>query len=99
MKIKQAAGPSVLMDVRPLQGPSSKRGVGSYATGLLKGMVDEGFDTHLTLLLDARLGEPELPAGKFKLAGSRRRYSGNFAATWVRNASAPIPASSGPVMV
>ena len=80
MKIKRAAGPSVLMDVRPLQGPSSKRGVGSYATGLLKGMVDEGFDTHLTLLLDARLGEPELPAGKFKLAGSRRRYSGNFAA-------------------
>lgn len=72
--------PSVLLDVRPLQGPSAKRGVGSYATGLLKGLIAEGFDSNLTLLLDARLSEPELPPGAYKLAGSRRRYKGNFAA-------------------
>jgi len=72
--------PSVLLDVRPLQGPSAKRGVGSYATGLLKGLIAEGFDSNLTLLLDAGLSEPELPPGAYKLAGSRRRYRGNFAA-------------------
>jgi glycosyltransferase involved in cell wall biosynthesis len=72
--------PSVLLDVRPLQGPSAKRGVGSYATGLLKGLIAEGFDSNLTLLLDARLSEPDLPPGAYKLAGSRRRYRGNFAA-------------------
>ncbi len=72
--------PSVLLDVRPLQGPSAKRGVGSYATGLLTGMVAEGFDSNLTLLVDARRPEPKLPAGAFKLARVRRRYSGNFAA-------------------
>jgi len=73
-------GSSVLLDVRPLQGPSAKRGVGSYATGLLKGLIAEGFDSNLTLLLDAGLPEPELPPGGYKLAGSRRRYRGNFAA-------------------
>ena len=72
-------GPSVLLDVRPLQGPSARRGVGTYATGLLKGLIDEGFDKNLTLLLDARLDEPVgLPPGKYKLAGSRRRYTGLF---------------------
>jgi len=78
--IATPVAPSVLLDVRPLQGPSAKRGVGSYATGLLKGLIAEGFDSNLTLLLDARLAEPELPAGRYKLAGSRRRYKGNFAA-------------------
>ena len=72
--------PSVLLDVRPLQGPSGKRGVGSYATGLVKGLIDEGFDSELTLLLDSRLPEPELPPGRYRLASSRRRYRGNFSA-------------------
>lgn len=72
--------PSVLLDVRPLQGPSGKRGIGSYAAGLLKGLVDEGFDSQLTLLLDAGLPEPDLPSGRYNLAGSRRRYRGNFSA-------------------
>ena len=76
----QSVGPSVLLDVRPLQGPSAKRGVGSYATGLLKGLIAEGFDSHLTLLLDARHPEPDLPPGRYRLAGSRRRYIGQFAA-------------------
>src|SRR3954467_8809820 len=78
--MRMTLAPTVLLDVRPLQGPSAKRGVGTYATGLLKGLVEEGFDSNLTLLLDARLAEPELPVGRYKLAGCRRRYNGNFAA-------------------
>ena len=72
-------GQSVLLDVRPLQGRSASRGVGSYARGLLKGLIAEGFDSSLTLLLDAGLDEPELPPGAYRLAGSRRRYHGQLA--------------------
>jgi glycosyltransferase involved in cell wall biosynthesis len=54
------------------------RGVGSYATGLLGGLIAAGFDSNLTLLLDADLGEPALPAGAYRLAGSRRRYRGQL---------------------
>ena len=71
---------SVLLDMRTLQGPSAGRGVGSYARGLLKGLIAEGFDSRLTLLLDASLDEPSLPPGKYRLAGSRRRYHGQLAA-------------------
>jgi glycosyltransferase involved in cell wall biosynthesis len=73
-------GLSVLLDMRPLQGPSAGRGVGTYARGLLGGLVAEGFDSNLTLLLDAGLAEPALPDGGFRLAGSRRRYHGQLAA-------------------
>ena len=66
--------------MRPLQGPSAGRGVGSYARGLLKGLIAEGFDSGLTLLLDAGFDEPSLPPGRYKLAGSRRRYRGQLAA-------------------
>jgi len=69
----------VLIDMRPLQGPSAGRGVGSYAKGLLKGLIAEGFDSRLTLLLDAALDEPSLPPGRYQLAGSRRRYHGQLA--------------------
>ncbi len=65
--------------MRPLQGPSAGRGVGSYARGLLGGLVAEGFDSRLTLLLDAGLDEPPLPPGSYQLAGSRRRYHGQLA--------------------
>jgi glycosyltransferase involved in cell wall biosynthesis len=65
--------------MRPLQGPSAGRGVGSYARGLLKGLIAEGFDSRLTLLLDAALDEPSLPPGRYQLAGSRRRYHGQLA--------------------
>ncbi|GAC1509963.1 MAG: glycosyltransferase family 1 protein [Candidatus Dormibacteraceae bacterium] len=71
---------SVLLDMRPLQSPSAGRGVGSYARGLLKGLIAEGFDSRLTLLLDAGLDEPTLPPGQYQLAGSRRRYHGQLAA-------------------
>jgi glycosyltransferase involved in cell wall biosynthesis len=39
-----------------------------------------GFDRNLTLLLDIAFDEPELPAGRYKLAGSRRRSHGQLAA-------------------
>jgi glycosyltransferase involved in cell wall biosynthesis len=71
---------SVLLDARPLQGPSSRRGVGSYATGLLTGLIGEGFDTNLILLLDAGLPEPNLPPGRYGIARTRRRYHGHLAA-------------------
>ena len=64
--------------MRPLQGPSATRGVGTYAAGLLGGLVAEGFDSRLTLLLDADLPDPELPPGGYGLAGSRRRYRGQL---------------------
>src|SRR5579859_5584652 len=66
--------------MRPLQGPSAGRGVGSYARGLLGGLIEAAFDANLTLLLDASRDEPELPAGRYKLAGCRRRYHGQLAA-------------------
>ena len=65
--------------MRPLQGPSAGRGVGSYARGLLGGLIAEGFDSNLTLLLDAGRDEPTLPPGRYQLAGSRRRYHGQLA--------------------
>ncbi|OLC14323.1 MAG: hypothetical protein AUH32_05760 [Actinobacteria bacterium 13_1_40CM_66_12] len=72
--------PSVLLDMRPLQGPSAKRGVGSYASGILHGLIAEGFDPNLTLLLDSDLPVPPLPVGEYRLASSRRRYRGHLAA-------------------
>jgi len=74
----QSKGGAVLLDMRPLQGPSAARGVGTYAAGLLGGLIAEGFDSRLTLLLDADLPEPSLPAGAYRLAGSRRRYHGQL---------------------
>jgi glycosyltransferase involved in cell wall biosynthesis len=72
--------PSVLLDARPLQGPSAVRGVGAYARGLLRGLVEAGFDSNLTLLVDAGLEAPSLPSGNFKLAKCRRRSHGQVAA-------------------
>jgi glycosyltransferase involved in cell wall biosynthesis len=66
--------------MRPLQGSSAGRGVGTYAAGLLQGLIAEGFDSRLTLLLDADLPEPTLPSGGYRLAGSRRRYHGHLSA-------------------
>ena len=74
------SGPAVLLDMRPVQGPSAQRGVGTYAAGLLGGLIAEGFDSRLTLLLDADLPEPDLPPGSYRLAGSRRRSHGQLSA-------------------
>lgn len=66
--------------MRPLQGPSAGRGVGSYARGLIGGLVEAGYDSNLTLLLDVAFDEPPLPRGRYELAGCRRRYHGRLAA-------------------
>jgi len=71
---------SVLLDMRPLQGPSAGRGIGAYARGLLGGLVGAGFDTHLSLLLDVAYDEPAMPPGGYQLVGSRRRSHGQLAA-------------------
>ncbi|MDQ6879035.1 MAG: glycosyltransferase family 4 protein [Candidatus Dormibacteraeota bacterium] len=73
-----ARRPSVLLDMRPLQGPSAVRGVGTYAAGLLQGLISAGYDPNLTLLLDAALPEPRLPVGSYRIARSRRRYHGQL---------------------
>lgn len=69
----------MLLDMRPLQGPSADRGVGTYAKGLLGGLIEAGFDSHLTLLLDAGLEDPALPAGGYQVVHTRRRYRGHLA--------------------
>src|SRR6202795_403642 len=79
MMARPLSSSRVLLDMRPLQGRSAGRGVGSYARGLLGGLIAEGFDSRLTLLLDAGLDEPPLPPGGYQLAGSRRRYHGQLA--------------------
>src|SRR5207245_9034810 len=78
---KGVGRPSVLLDMRPLQGPSGARGVGAYARGLLGGLIRSGFDRNLTLLLDVAFDEPALPAGRYRLTGSRRRTHGQLAAS------------------
>lgn len=66
--------------MRPLQGQSGARGVGAYARGLLRGLIENGFDRNLTLLLDSAFDAPALPVGDFKVAGCRRRSHGQLAA-------------------
>src|SRR5262245_48399746 len=77
---KGGGRPTVLLDMRPLQGPSAIRGVGAYARGLLKGLIAAGFDDRLTLLLDVAFDAPALPVGRYRLAGCRRRSHGQLAA-------------------
>jgi glycosyltransferase involved in cell wall biosynthesis len=77
---KGAGRPSVLLDMRPLQGRSAGRGIGAYARGLLRGLIENGFDRHLTLLLDSAFDAPALPVGEYQLAGCRRRSHGQLAA-------------------
>src|SRR2546430_4305585 len=77
---KGAGRPTVLRDMRPLQGPSGGRGVGAYARGPLGGLIRAGFDSHMTLLLDVAFDEPDLPPGGYRLAGCRRRSHVQLAA-------------------
>src|SRR6266566_1493263 len=77
---KGADRPSMLLDMRPLQGSSAARGIGVYARGLLGGLVRAGFDSRLSLLLDIAFDEPALPPGRYKLVGCRRRSHGQLAA-------------------
>lgn len=65
--------------MRALQGPSATRGLGTYAKGLLGGLIAAGFDANLTLLLDAGLEDPPLPPGGYRVTHTRRRYHGQLA--------------------
>lgn len=68
----------VLIDARPLQGPDAVRGIGSYVRGLLSGLLEEGFDRHVALLLDGRLPAPSLPQGDLVAYSIRPRYRGRL---------------------
>ena len=70
----------VLIDARLLQGPGAGRGEGTYARGLLGGLLEEGFQDRALLLLDADLEAPVLPGEGWLTTTVRRRYHGRFAA-------------------
>lgn len=67
----------VLIDVRPLQGASARRGIGTYARGLLRGLREEGMADRVSLMVDSSLPDPELP-GSWNLVGVRRRAHGRL---------------------
>ena len=70
----------VLIDARLLQGPGAGRGEGTYARGLLGGLLEQGFQDRALLLLDVDLPAPDLPGEGWRTATVRRRYHGRFAA-------------------
>jgi len=72
-------GGPVLLDVRPLQGPSAARGIGSYLRGLIGGLVEVGFGDRLAFLTFADREPPALPAGR-PVHGVRRRWHGQLRA-------------------
>jgi glycosyltransferase involved in cell wall biosynthesis len=69
----------VLLDVRPLQGPSAGRGIGSYVRGLISGLVENGFADRLAFLAFADRELPALPPGP-RVHAVRRRWHGRLRA-------------------
>lgn len=69
----------ILIDARPLQGPSARRGIGSYVRGLLAGLEAENRQLRVALLLDRDLPIPVLPGAPFDAYLVRRRYHGRLA--------------------
>ena len=67
----------VLIDVRCLQGPSSRRGIGTYARGLTQALSDAGFE--YSVLLDADLEPVALPDAVVNVHRVRRRSHGRLA--------------------
>ncbi len=67
----------VLLDARPLQGASSRRGIGRYAAGLLGALSVAGFE--YSVLIDAGLPEPALPRRVSRVYATRRRWHGRLA--------------------
>jgi glycosyltransferase involved in cell wall biosynthesis len=67
----------VLIDARPLQGPSARRGIGRYSAGILGGLSEAGFE--YSVLTDAELPEPALPAAATRVYATRRRSHGRLA--------------------
>ena len=72
------ASDRVLLDVRPLQRADAQRGIGTYVRGLLGGLVEEGFDDRMALLVDAGTELPSLPDGDFVAFAVGRRYRGRL---------------------
>jgi glycosyltransferase involved in cell wall biosynthesis len=75
---QQPSAHRLLVDARPLQGPSAARGIGSYVRGLLAGLLEQGFDHHVSLLIDARFPAPSVPQGAFVAHAVHPRYRGRF---------------------
>ena len=71
------AGGRVLLDVRPLQGSSATRGIGTYVRGLLTALVAEGFGDRLAFLASADRELPSLPSGP-PVHTVRRRWHGRL---------------------
>ena len=67
----------VLLDARPLQGASARRGIGRYAAGITTALSAAGFE--YSVLVDADLPAPALPAGVSKVHPTRRRSHGRLA--------------------
>jgi glycosyltransferase involved in cell wall biosynthesis len=67
----------VLIDARPLQGPSGRRGIGRYADGLLRGLAELGYEH--SVLVDAGLPEPSFPKTVVRIHATRRRWHGRLA--------------------
>src|SRR5579875_327408 len=68
----------VLLDARPLQGADAQRGIGSYVRGLITGLIEEGYDDQVALLVDASLPAPPVPKSRFVAYTARRRYRGRL---------------------
>ena len=67
----------VLIDIRCLQGPSARRGIGTYARGLTQALSDAGFE--YSVLLDADLEPVPLPGSVTTVHRVRRRSHGRLA--------------------
>jgi glycosyltransferase involved in cell wall biosynthesis len=67
----------VLLDVRCLQGPSARRGIGTYARGLTRALSQAGFE--YSALVDEELGPVDLPPAVTTIHRVRRRSHGRFA--------------------
>src|ERR1700730_1474962 len=78
MTKSSTSGPRILIDARPLQGPSGARGIGSYVRGLLAGLLEQRFDHNVSLLVDGRLPAPSVPEGAFVAHAVRPRYRGRL---------------------
>ena len=70
----------IVIDGRPLQDASSRRGIGTYARGLIGGLLRAGWGPRLGILLDGGRPLPDLPEGTGLVVYSvRRRYHGRLA--------------------
>ncbi|MDQ6919677.1 MAG: glycosyltransferase family 4 protein [Candidatus Dormibacteraeota bacterium] len=67
----------MLLDVRCLQGPSARRGIGTYARGLTRALSEIGFE--YSVLVDGDLELPQLPPAVREIHRVRRRSHGRFA--------------------